>query len=466
MERTIPFRFDISFIEGGLRPTSDPELYAARVKTFYRKTNRNGSYITDSYAEKLAKSAYWKPVFGCYDHVSQDFLGHEGAEKVKAYGIVLPESLAWEDHLDEDGIIRNYAVFDTLIWAEYWEEAKQIISKGQSMEIDPKTIKGSWKFVDGGREELYVYDEGVMAGLCILGDTKTPCFEGAAFFSMDDDCYRKFEMAMKHYFANGGKNAMNVKVAGLEHEKFDALFTALNPNFNEEGSYSLNFIPCEIAEDHMFALACDKAGKVNKYSYSFNEDNAVTVELIEEIDYAANAADFESKFTAATSEFDAYKADSETKLSDAETRFSTLNEQYEALMGEKSQLATQFETLQAEFDALKAQFEEQQNTHATAIADKDSVISQQAEVIVSYEKKEKDTLIQKFAACMPADRIADIVENKDTMSVSELNTALALEYTTFSMAKEQNQELHIPNPAPTVDPEHERLVNILKAYKK
>ena len=51
-------------------------------------------------------------------------------------------------------------------------------------------------------------------------------------------------------------------------------------------------------------------------------------------------------------------------------------------------------------------------------------------------------------------------------SINELNTALSIEYTNFSMAKEQKQELRIPNNNPPSDPSKEKLFNILNAYKK
>ena len=141
MKRNIPFRFDVSFDEGGLLPTSDPELFLGKVRAFYKYSNRNGSYITDSYAEKLAKSAYNKPVIGYYDVYQQDFQGHEGPEKAKAYGFVIPNSLTWTDHLDEDGITRSYATYEILVWAKYWEEASKLFTKTQSMEIDPETVR-------------------------------------------------------------------------------------------------------------------------------------------------------------------------------------------------------------------------------------------------------------------------------------------------------------------------------------
>ncbi|MBR2862994.1 MAG: hypothetical protein IKB97_05495 [Bacteroidaceae bacterium] len=68
MEKKIPYHFDVVFMEDTFRPTEDTHLQFGRVRAFYKYSNRNGSYITDEYAEKLGPSAYMKPVFGYYDH--------------------------------------------------------------------------------------------------------------------------------------------------------------------------------------------------------------------------------------------------------------------------------------------------------------------------------------------------------------------------------------------------------------
>lgn len=473
MERKIPFRFDVSFEEGGLRPTSDPELFEGKVRVFYKYSNRNGSYITDSFAEKLAATAYNKPVMGYYDIISQDFLGHEGPEKAKAYGFVIPNSLVWTDHLDDDGVTRTYATYDVLVWAKYWEEARKLFVKTQSMEIDPDTVQGEWRTMGGNPFEEFVFTEGVMAGLCILGDMKTPCFEGAAFFSVDDDSYKEFTAAIKNYFSIGGKDAMNVKVAGLEHEHFEAIWNALNPNFNEEGAYSINLIPCEITEENIFALNCEHAGQVNKYSYSIDEEGKlVLAEEFEVMDYKHQVAEFE-----------ATQSEMDTKLTDALNTYTALKDQYDALVADKEALQSQFEALQGEIEALRSTLETKEqefaakqeelnneisakqdefNAQAATLVEKDATIQQYSETIAEYEKKEKEAIINKFAACMPADTLQSIIDKKDSLTIKELNTELALEYTKFSMAKEQKQEIHIPQEAP----EESSLVKLLKNYKK
>ena len=133
MEREIPFRFDAQFDMASFTPTSDPTLRVGRVRVFYKHLNRNGSFITDKFATKLALSAYGKPLVGTYDREICDFKGHETPEEAKAYGFVLPGSLSWEDHYDEDGVTRNYATYDVVVWSEYWDEAKTIFTKTQNV---------------------------------------------------------------------------------------------------------------------------------------------------------------------------------------------------------------------------------------------------------------------------------------------------------------------------------------------
>ena len=67
MDREIPFRFDAEFDAASFTPTSDPTLRVGRVRVFYKHLNRNGSFITDKFATKLALSAYGKPLVGTYD---------------------------------------------------------------------------------------------------------------------------------------------------------------------------------------------------------------------------------------------------------------------------------------------------------------------------------------------------------------------------------------------------------------
>ena len=84
-------------------------LSIGRCRIFYKGANRNASFITDEFAEKLIRTLPYTPVKGIYH--GEDFGRHDKPTDGRIYGIVPDESkmdLAWESHLDEDGELREY----------------------------------------------------------------------------------------------------------------------------------------------------------------------------------------------------------------------------------------------------------------------------------------------------------------------------------------------------------------------
>jgi len=106
-------------------------LSKARCRIFYKYENRNGTYITDEFAEKLLNSLPYAPVKGIYSVNDDDYTDH-GTERDQGriYGIV-PENpnISWEQHIDEDGVTRTYACSDVLIFTALYKEANEIIGK-------------------------------------------------------------------------------------------------------------------------------------------------------------------------------------------------------------------------------------------------------------------------------------------------------------------------------------------------
>jgi hypothetical protein len=160
MNKTL-YEFDVS-IYGGLEKYNEV-LSKARCRIFYKYENRNGTYITDEFAEKLLSSISYAPVKGIYSE--EDFTDHGSArDQGRIYGIV-PEnpSVAWEDFVDEDGVTRTYACADVLIFTALYEEAKDIVGKSQSMELYAPSLKYHEAIVHNKR--YIVFDEGCFLGL-------------------------------------------------------------------------------------------------------------------------------------------------------------------------------------------------------------------------------------------------------------------------------------------------------------
>ena len=198
MEKKIPTTFVGEIISGLEKVT--PEISKTRLSIFYKGFNRNQGYITDEFAKKLLSSLPYTPVVGIFNDLIKDFGGHNQDRNVaKIYGIVPQEpNLAWEERLDPDGVTRTYACTDVYLYTGRYDAAKLIPGKQQSMELDIDTIRGDWQTING--QEAYVYTDARFIGLSVLGNDKTPCFEGSAFFEL----VNKFNDFMAANTLNGG----------------------------------------------------------------------------------------------------------------------------------------------------------------------------------------------------------------------------------------------------------------------
>lgn len=167
--------------------TDNSAILRGRVRIFYRGVNRNGSIINDVVAQQLIDSLTYVPVKGNYSADDKDFGGHDGPEGERVYGLVPSKedrNFAWEEHEDEDGILRNYACSDILIWKMY-DEAEDILGKSQSMELNPNTMDGHWVYKNGAH--YFEFTSASFLGLQVLGDDVEPCFEGSSFFEKAED---------------------------------------------------------------------------------------------------------------------------------------------------------------------------------------------------------------------------------------------------------------------------------------
>lgn len=238
-------------IFGQLEPYSET-LSKGRAKVFYRGLNRNASYITDEFAEKLVATLPYAPIKGIFiDNGAndRDFSDH-GAERTqgRAYGVVAnPMNFAWERYLDEDGVEREYACVDVVFWTALYSELHEVIGKPLSMELYGPSLEGSWMNVDGNY--CYVFTSGSFLGLQILGDEYTPCFEGAQFFSLETA--EQVLKAADKCFAKGGQvEHLNFNIPDeVEKKNVEEIFSALNKNYNKDGGWLVDSAVLSAKED-------------------------------------------------------------------------------------------------------------------------------------------------------------------------------------------------------------------------
>lgn len=188
----IPLIFQAQITQNS--PMENSGFTLCRARVFYTGLNRNGSYIDKEFAESFIATAIGCPVVGLWDHEKNDFTDHTRSDRKRAYGFI-PEdpNFAWETGYDYDGVEREYASFNVVLWTKAFEEANDIVNHPLSMEINPDTINGTFMVIDG--EYCFKFTSAEMLGICVLGYNVEPCFEGASFLSVDD--MREFKRLFK-----------------------------------------------------------------------------------------------------------------------------------------------------------------------------------------------------------------------------------------------------------------------------
>lgn len=183
--KNIPLEFEC-FATSELQPISQPTEGEAigrlRVGVFSKGWNDNGSYITDEIANKLIADANKGniPVVGFYDRTHQDWDGHVGPNLAGGFGYI-EKFIGWQPMVERrTGVTKDYAVFSVVMFVEYFDEAKQVLGKGQSMELDEKSIAGRFEEREG--RYGYIYSNAKLSCLTILGKGHEPCYSASYFF--------------------------------------------------------------------------------------------------------------------------------------------------------------------------------------------------------------------------------------------------------------------------------------------
>ena len=396
-------------------------LSQVRCRIFYKGLNRNGTYITDEFAEKLISTVSYVPVKGIFDSMADDYTDH-GRERYEGriYGIV-PEDphFAWEKHLDEDGVEREYACVDVLLFTGiYQQEALKIVDKSQSMELYADSIEGQWKYVNG--QKCFEFTEGSFLGLQVLGEDVEPCFEGAAFYTLCDSLKQLVEKIESFTI-----DAQNNNIGGEDMDKeFKEIFKLSDSdkaraiwslvNSNEEGHYfDIIDVYDEYAicydydsndfyrffytkDDATDSLTIDSKEVIYMMYVTASEKDALNAlrvlngETFEKIDEVFEKTSEENtEFSQKIEEQDSTIATLETEKQTFVDELAKAKEAFELLASQKEELDAKVEEISAERDSL-AEYK-----HNVEVEEKLSIIDGyieklDTEVLETYRKSVED----------------------------------------------------------------------------
>lgn len=452
MTQDYNFVFPITVYSAPVKISSTISL--ARARIFYKGLNRNGTYISDEFAEKLISSIAFSPVKGIYDGSAEnpDFTDHGAASSLgKVYGFVPKEhNFRWEDHTDPDGVKRSYATVDVILWTELYKEAKDIVGKTLSMELYKPSISGQWGIKDGVK--AFVFDEAEFFGLQILGNNVEPCFEGAGYFSLSSmyeaflDLYTKLTQ-YSNPTTKGGLTQMpmviNFKLS--DREKYDLLFRALNPNFTQEGNWEVELGINDVFDD--YALCYNYEEHIFYRVYFTKSETEVTI-TSKEARYFLDVSEAE------------YNALMSLRGTDGATSYEAVSTQLTTLTSDLATAQENYTHLQEEFTELKANLPAptsepapqvdvtEYTTKITDLETTNQTLTSELETLRAFkltiENAEKKAIVEKFTALLPEDVLARYTTDDAYLAytVDELNSKLAVDYVNVA----PNLFTHAPAP--------------------
>lgn len=410
------FEFPVT-IYGNLEKYNDVTS-KARCRIFYKYGNRNGTYITDEFAEKLLSTIAYAPVKGIFEY--DDYTDHgTRRSEGRIYGIV-PENynLTWEAHVDEDGIERTYACVDVIIFTALYKEANDIIGKSQSMELYEPSLQYHKQIIEG--QQYIVFDAGCFLGLQVLGDEVEPCFEGAAFFSLRENIEQaisKIQELTNTFTKKGGKEEVKVNFKLSDGDKYEQIFDLLNTNFNEEGNWTVTYGIGEIYDD--YALIYNLETKEVFRAYYQKGEDTVTLGDMKKV-YVIDVTE-EEKVTVDTLRRlngETYEK-VEPVLENAKENFEKISE----LEGKKVELENSVSTLNTEKSALEEKFNLSQGENET--------LKNEIEALKSYklgiEKEQKESVLSEYENQLSDEILNSYKEKINEYSVIDLDKELAYE---------------------------------------
>ena len=446
-------------------------LSKARCRIFYKYENRNGTYITDDFAEKLISTLPYVPVKGIYDSMEDDYTDH-GRERYEGriYGIV-PENpnFAWEKHLDEDGVEREYACADVFLFTGiYKKEALEIVSKSQSMELYVDSIDGEWKFINGKR--YFVFTEGCFLGLQALGEKYEPCFEGAGFYSLFESIQKltkkidEFELNTKQDI--GGENQMNFKLS--DDQKYNMIWTLLNPNFNEEGEWALDYVICDVYDQYAIVFDTHNCGYERAY-YTKNDETDSLEITNKEVAYIVDVNEEEKR---ALKALHAINGDTYEKVDEA---MNSLTEENASLKEEKENFSQKIEEQDAQISTLEQEKADAQ-TELNEVKENYTAAQSQIESLTEANKeletfkanvvlKEKEAVIDHYSSLLDAEVLNSFKEKIGDMTKDELDKELAYSLVQSKPTLFSNQE-NESGYTPKDESNLQGIEGILSRYKK
>ena len=246
-----------------------------------------------------------------------------------------------------------------------------------------------------------------------------------------------------------------------DNQKLNMIWTLLNPNFNEEGGWNLEYGVCDVYDE--YALVINYAEGGYERVYYTKEDETDSVALGErETAYILDVNEEEKRALEmlhsirnnSYEHVDEYVIDLENKIAESDSKIEECNTTIATLQKENEEAAELYNTIKTENDNSLAKIEE---------------LTQENEQLTSYkaaaELAKKEAILTKYSVQLGAEVIDTFREGLDNYTEESLEKELAFVLVQSKPAIFTTED-NIPKVVPKEETHNGGIEEILSRYKK
>ena len=283
------------------------------------------------------------------------------------------------------------------------------------------SIEGEWQYINGKR--FFVFTEGRFLGLQALGEDYEPCFEGASFYTLVDsvkalmDDLKNTDVFQKQDL--GGEKYMNFKLS--DNQKYNMIWTLLNPRFNEENDYVMDYAVCDVYDEYAVVFKFETSAYERAYYTKNDETDSLAIDKME----ACYIVDVNEDEKHALEVLHAMNNNTYEKIDEV---VSGLQEKVDSFNSKIEENETAIATLQLDKERLEGELEEANGNYTTALETIETLNSEKDELNkfkVAAELKEKEAVIDKYTTLLDEEQLNTFKEKIDEFTKEELDKELA-----------------------------------------
>ena len=212
---------------------------------------------------------------------------------------------------------------------------------------------------------------------------------------------------------------MNFKLS--DNQKYNMIWSLLNPRFNEENEYTMDYAVCEVYDEYAVVFKFETGAYERAYYTKNDETDSLSIDKMED----CYIIDVNAEEKHALDILHAMNNNTYEKIDEV---VSGLQSEVEEFNSKKEENDSTIATLQQDKERLENELEEANSNYTTALETIDTLTTENENLNnfkVAAELKEKESVLDKYTVLLDEEEIEKFREKIDEFTKEELDKELA-----------------------------------------